>query len=144
MENFSKNVEIEIKTVQASDGDKTSYVNKYSGKMFFKNDTFHIYYDETSDTLDKNIKTVVHATYGKVEICRNGTYSTRLVYESGKVYKTVYKMPYGEMPMVIKPSRVLTALDENGGKICLDYRMSLAGQDFENNVVITIQGEEHD
>ena len=90
----------------------------------------------------KNIKTVVHATVGRVEICRNGAYGTNIVYEQGKVYKTVYKMPYGEMPMVVKPSRVLTALDEDGGKIYLDYKMSLAGQEFDNKIIIAIQGDE--
>jgi hypothetical protein len=42
------------------------------------------------------------------------------------------------MPVVVKAKKVVTAVDAYGGKILLEYNMSLGGRDFYNQVTIRI------
>lgn len=138
MEKFSKNVIIETVTKQTENGESAVYNNKYKGRLFYKNGDFFIFYEETTEEGQHCADCSIRAGRDKVEIKRTGSFTSLLIYEKGKNHKSVYETPYGGMPVSIKPYRVLTALDENGGKIFLDYVLSLAGQEFENSVVIKI------
>jgi len=138
MEMFSKNVIIETVTKQTEDGESAVYKNNYSGRLFYKKGCFFIFYEEHTEDGVHSADCSIRAERDKVEIKRTGNFTSLMIYEQGKSHNSVYETPYGGMQVTVKPSKVLTALDENGGKIFLDYSLDLAGQKFKNNVVINV------
>ena len=139
MEKASGKVKIRVSTVQDGANGKDSYKNNYEGSLFFKNDTWFLFYDEKDEDGNKQAECTVRANYGKVEIVRHGAYSSKLIYEVNKPYKTMYKTPYGELEIVIKAHKVTVALGGNEGKIILDYEMMLSGEKYNNIVAIEIE-----
>lgn len=136
MENTSGKIRIRIKTIQLSDGEKSELINEYDGKLFIKGEAVHIFYNEGDED---NTACSVRAKHGDVQIVRKGdAVSSKLCFSRGTVYKTAYHTAYGKMALVIKPSLVLCAVDSQGGKIRLEYDMSLEGQEFFNDVTMYI------
>ncbi|MBP3359624.1 MAG: DUF1934 domain-containing protein [Clostridia bacterium] len=138
MKGFSGAVRLHFTTSQRADGEKSVFEKKYSGRMFCKDGTVHVFYKEPQEEGEPGADCVLSVQGGKVIINRKGRYASRLIYEPGRTFKSLYNTPYGCMPIIIKPHRVTAAVDEAGGKIILEYTLSLSGQCFENNVIIRI------
>lgn len=138
MKGFSGAVRLHFTTTQRADGEKTVFEKEYEGRMFCRDDSVHVFYKEAAEDGEPGADCVINVQRGRVTINKKGRYGSRLVYETGRTYKSLYNTPYGSMPLVIKPHRVITAVDEAGGKIILEYTLSLSGQCFENNVIIRI------
>lgn len=138
MKGFSGAVRLHFTTTQRADGEKTVFEKEYEGRMFCRDDSVHVFYKEAAEDGEPGADCVINVQRGRVTINKKGRYGSRLVYETGRTYKSLYNTPYGSMPLVIKPHRVIAAVDEAGGKIILEYTLSLSGQCFENNVIIRI------
>ena len=139
MENLKRDVSVSVYTVQKDEDGKSEINADYKGTMYYKSGVYHVFYTEYSEEGEALSKCRIKCGDGIVEIKREGNYSSRLQFQQGKTFKTVYRTPYGDMPVVIKTKRVLSAVDSVGGKIILDYSMSLAGKDFSNNVVVALE-----
>lgn len=139
MNNLKRDVCVSVYTVQKDEDGKSEIKASYDGVMYLKSGIYYIFYTEYSEDGEQTAQCRIKCSKGEVEIRREGSYSSRLCFEAGKTYKTVYNTPYGTMPVSIKAKTVVVAVDENGGKILLDYSMSLAGKDFQNNVTIALE-----
>lgn len=139
MENLKRDVSVNVCTLQKDEDGKSEINANYKGTMYYKSGVCHVFYTEYSDEGEILSRCKIKCGDGVVEIKRDGSYASRLQFQQGKTFKTVYSTPYGDMPVVTKTKRVLSAVDSMGGKIILDYSMSVAGNDFVNNVVISIE-----
>ncbi len=134
MENNAQKVKLKITSIQLAGDEKSELESEYDGKLFIKDNAVHIFYRENDE--DKT-SCAIHAKRGEVQLVRKGeTVSSKMSFEPQKVYKTVYRTAYGNMDLVIKPFKVLCAVNSGGGKIQLEYDMLLAGQRFFNSVTI--------
>lgn len=139
MDNLKKEVIIKIRTVQIDDGDKTVISDEYRGMLYVKNNKYFIFYTELDEDGVKMSDSVIRCDGEIVEIKRTGAYSSVLAFDSGREYKTVYSTPYGGLPVSLKCKKVLCALDSDGGKIVLDYKMNITDKNYDNNVTITVE-----
>ncbi len=139
MENQKRNVSIKVCTVQKDEDGKSNISADYKGTLYFKQGVCYVFYTEYTEEGEESAKCRIKSAPGFVEIKREGAYSSRLCFETGKPYKTVYNTPYGHMPVEIKTKKAISALDINGGKIMLEYNMSLAGKEFDNSVVVYVR-----
>ena len=64
---------------------------------------------------------------GIVSIIRSGQLSHSFVIEQGVRHFSVYKTPYGPLEMCVRGKKVVNELDENGGRLILDYAVELKG-----------------
>ncbi len=139
MDNLKKEVVVKVRTVQIDDGEKTLISDEYNGSLYIKKDKYFIFYTEYGEDGDKMSDSVIRCDGETVEIKRTGSYSSVLTFKSGKEYKTVYNTPYGSIPVSIKCKNVMCALDSDGGKIVLDYKMDITDKTYRNNVTITVK-----
>ena len=139
MGNLKREVIVTVSTIQKEDGEKDSFSNEYKGTLFVKNGKYFIFYTEYGEEGDKMSDSVIRCDGENVEIKRTGAYSSVLAFSRGKEYKTVYSTPYGGMPVSLKCKNVLCAIDSQGGKLILDYKMNIADKNYENNVTISVK-----
>ena len=139
MDSLKKEVIVKVRTVQTDDGDKTVISNEYKGTLYVKKGKYFIFYTEYGEDGDKMSDSVIRCDGETVEIKRTGSYSSVLTFNSGKEYKTIYNTPYGGMSVSLKCKNVICALDSDGGKIVLDYKMNITDKNYQNNVTITVK-----
>ena len=139
MDGVKRNVLVTVDTVQKDGGDKTRISNQYKGTLYEKKGKYYIFYTEYGEEGDKMSDSVVRCDGETIEIKRTGAYSSVLSFKSGVEYKTIYSTPYGGMPVSLKCKKVLCALDAEGGKIVLDYKMNITDKNYENYVTISVK-----
>lgn len=139
MIDLKKEVLIRVNTIQKDEEGKSDISAIYNGVMYMKSGAILLFYSEFSEDGEKTADCRIKLSDTSVEIKRSGAYSSRLIFEQGKVYKTVYNTPYGQLPVVVKTAKVISAVDEFGGKVLLDYKMDIAGRKFINSVSIRIE-----
>ena len=139
MDNSRKNVTVNVCTVQKDKDGKSTIEASYDGVMYYKSGVFYVFYTEYSEDGEETAKCRLKLDHDEVEIKREGAYGSRLSFRQGSSFKSMYNTPYGSMPVEIKTKKCINAVDNQGGKIVLDYRMSIAGNEFDNNVAIILQ-----
>ncbi|MBQ7975561.1 MAG: DUF1934 domain-containing protein [Clostridia bacterium] len=139
MDNLKKEVLVRIDTVQREDGDKTSFSNEYNGTLYVKKDKYFIFYSEYGEDGEKMSDSIIRCDGECVELKRTGAYSSILSFKNNSAYKTVYSTPYGGIPVSLKCKKVVCAIDCDGGKIILDYKINITDKNYENYVTINVK-----
>ena len=76
--------------------------------------------------------TVFHVEPERVTLLRMGNVSSEMVFEEGRRHMSLYSTPYGSMEVGILARKLRSTLDQNGGKLEINYDIeinhTLAGQ----------------
>lgn len=132
-----KDVIIDIKTEQTVDGSTDKIEFTTDGHYGFKDGSFFISYDE-SKLLDVKgeVKTTVYVKQdNSVILQRKGAYASKMVIEKGVRNNCFYATPHGELSLGIFGEKVNYKLDENGGKISMNYSIDSNLQLLSKNKV---------
>lgn len=138
MEKEKKSVRVSTFTMQKDEDGKTEFSTSAEGIMYVKDGGYFIFYTEQDEDGEKMSDGRITVTKNSVEIKRTGAYSSRLIFEEGKTHKSIYSTPYGNMPAVLKTRKITSAVDSDGGKIILEYIMTVGERTFENSVTVRI------
>lgn len=138
MEKEKKSVRVSTFTIQKDEDGKTEFSTSSEGIMYVKDGGYFVFYTEQDEDGEKMSDGRITVTGNTVEIKRTGAYSSRLVFEEGKIHKSIYATPYGNMPAVLKTRKMICAVDNDGGKIILEYLMTIGERTFENSVTVRI------
>ena len=138
MEKEKKSVLVKTHTIQKDEDGKTEFSTESQGTMFVKDGEYFVFYAEFDEDGEKMSDGRITILKDTVEIKRTGAYSSRFVFEEGKIKNSLYSTPYGAMPATLKTRKLITAVDSEGGKIILEYSMTVGGRNFDNKVVIKI------
>ena len=57
----------------------------------------------------------------RVEVFRNGTVTSRMVFEEGRKNSFLYSTPFGDATMGVDTRKIHRHVDENGGRVEIDY-----------------------
>lgn len=83
-------------------------------------------YTETDATGFEGSSTVVRIENGqRLEMQRSGTANTELLVETGKKNYCMYGTPFGDLTIGVLGKSVSADIDENGGKISVEYVMDM-------------------
>ena len=94
------------------------------GTMTGRNGKFAISYEETELTGVKGTTTTFLVFNPKrVVLSREGTIRSRMVFEEGVAYDSLYQMPFGALMLTVKATRVFFDLVPDGGVIDLSYNL---------------------
>ena len=132
-----KDVIIDIKTEQSLDGQTDNIEFTTDGRFGIKDDTFFISYDE-SRLLDVEgeIKTTIFLKPDNtVVLQRKGSYNSKMVIEKGIRTSCFYSTPAGSLTLGIFGEKVLSNLNESGGKIDLTYLIDANSKPLSRNTV---------
>ncbi|MBE6787842.1 MAG: DUF1934 domain-containing protein [Ruminococcaceae bacterium] len=132
-----KDVIIDIKTEQTVDGNTDSIEFTTDGKFGVRDGSYYISYDESQLLeVEGEIKTTVFIKPdNSVVMQRNGSYKSRMVIEKGVRNNCFYMTPMGELSLGIFGEKVKADLNDNGGKISMNYTIDTNLQLLSRNHV---------
>jgi uncharacterized beta-barrel protein YwiB (DUF1934 family) len=120
-------------------------VEKYDfeteGKVFEKEGTQYIMYEESELSGMKGDKTVLKFRDGVCTMHRYGVHRSELIFEEGQKSETIYHTPYGNFDMTTLASKVI--YNRASGHVELDYRLIIKGlSESKNKLKIKIRKQQ--
>ena len=130
---MEKDVIISIQGLQhyaGMDSDNIELVTE--GKLEDAGGALRLSYQESELTGMEGTTTVFHVEPERVTLLRMGNVSSEMVFEEGRRHMSLYSTPYGSMEVGILARKLRSTLDQNGGKLEINYDIeinhTLAGQ----------------
>ena len=113
------------------------------GKLYEKNNSIYIMYDETEVSGMKGCTTTIKMTENSLKMRRNGDLgmNTELYFETGKRFNSIYNTPYGPMGIEVLTDYVKNDFDKVSyrGNIAVEYKISMDGiVESQNKLTIEV------
>ena len=134
-----KDVMIRIKGIQIrrdQDDEDMEFVTE--GKLYRRNGTLYLLYDETELSGVPGCQTRLRLRDGEIQMKRfgEGADGTEILFEKGKRYTGFFDTPFGAIEMEVLTNKVDSNISEDGGgNIDIDYDISLKGLAEGRNVL---------
>lgn len=125
-------IQINIQSSQEARGEKDHMTVTTQGVLRQEGDTSIIEYSDIEGGPEG--LTTIRVQDHTVSMQKLGAIETEFVFEQGKTYATLYKLPYGDMHVTLLPTRVNAEIGEKSGSIELEYVMSIAGAQLLNRL----------
>lgn len=110
---------------------------QYDGTLAGENGAFCVRYREGDEMDGALCELTVRG--GVITLKRHGAVRMTLRFAPGAYCDTVYEHACGSFPLRCETLLARAALSENGGRIALHYRLTLAGQTDEHRLLLTIK-----
>lgn len=89
-------------------------------------------YKEYND--DQEITTEIIVREGSVTMQKTGEIVTQMVFEPQKLYVAEYSTPFGNINVNVFPTMVDSFIDENDGKVELEYVLTVGGTELISRI----------
>ena len=99
------------------------------GKYIKTDEGYKAVYEETELSGMEGTTTTLTINDGHVILEREGTTSTKMVFDTEEPCVSLYNTPYGMLELTISTENLNVDIDETGGEVSIGYNMSVAGQD---------------
>lgn len=86
-------------------------------------------YEETEISGMDGTTTMLTIKDTEVLLEREGTTTTKMLFNEKEPSVSLYNTPYGMMELTINTKKLDVEVDENGGSVKIDYNMAIAGQE---------------
>lgn len=116
-----------VSNASMEDGEVIEVVSP--GKYIKLDDGYKAVYEETEISGMDGTTTTLTISGKEVLLEREGTTSTKMLFSEKEPSISLYNTPYGMMEITINTKKLNVEVDDNGGKIKIDYDMAIAGQD---------------
>ncbi|MBN8208660.1 DUF1934 domain-containing protein [Bacillus sp. NTK071] len=122
---MSSEIELKIDSRIESGNQKDSSKQTVNGSIVEKGEALYIRYEE--DLEIGKVSTTVKIDKEQVTVIRRGALSMRQQFAPGHVSESLYKTPFGSMPMQIRTERIEQLVDreKNKGRLTLRYLLYL-------------------
>lgn len=120
------------------DGNKNTDTTKETGKYYFKNNTHFVMTEDEALAHSARYK----FNHRFLEVIKNGDINSKMYFEAGKEYSSIYRTPYGRMPLTFKTSSFTVI--EKADTIEVSASYSLFSEDnliSNNQIKITINSK---
>lgn len=112
------------------------------GKFYKKDKNYYAVYEETAISGMEGTTTTLRIGEEKFSLIRMGSTSTKMDFALDKKNISMYSTPYGTLEININTKKLHINVDDNGGRIYIDYIMSVASQKPQNTILnINIEPE---
>lgn len=98
------------------------------GKFYKKNDCYYAIYEETELSGMAGTTTTIKIKPNEFSLIRMGTTNARVEFKDSYKNISMYNTPYGTLELSVQTKKLDIDINENGGKVSVDYDMSLSGQ----------------
>ncbi len=135
------NAIITIKTVQQMDGETfdTEFISE--GSYEYSEDETIIKYSEKSPETGLDVtNAVIRVKNDEVFLSRTGESGSEMYFKEGEFSTTEYMTLYGTFDMTLMSNKLDIKLDENGGKVEIEYILSMDKLSFiKNNLFLSVK-----
>ncbi|QGU94122.1 DUF1934 family protein [Clostridium bovifaecis] len=98
------------------------------GKFYKKQNCYYAVYNETEISGMEGTTTTLKIKPDKFSLIRMGSTNAKVDFENKSSNVSLYNTPYGPLELVVQTNKLDIDVDDNGGKVFIDYNMTLAGQ----------------
>ncbi len=102
------------------------------GNFYKKNGSYYAVYKETELSGMEGTTTTLKIKQDKFSLIRIGSTSTRMDFDENKKNVSMYKTPYGTIDLGIETNSLNVNVDEQGGNVLINYKISTVGQALKN------------
>lgn len=134
--NTGNEYRIIVKNKQTIDGRTETIEEIAYGNYYEKNGKQYILYKTEND--DDKTSSMIKVDKDTIQIKRSGSVNSLMVYKAGENRKFMYEIPYGTIEMELETEKIISMLEEKGGEIRLLYTLSVQGEKYFNDMVITV------
>ena len=120
-----KDVVIYIRSLFGDGADDNTIDFTTDGLYSFDGDTASLTYQESEVTGMEGTRTSVVVTPEKVVVDRDGTVTSRMVFEPGKKHAFLYDTPVGSATMHMATRDLRQRFNEHGGQVEIDYVLDM-------------------
>ena len=126
-----KNVKILIKSFQDTLEPDEDFIELMTdGEYSCENGVWQFSYMESELTGFAGTKTTFLGESDCVKLSREGAFVSEMIFCAGRKHHFLYETPEGSMTMGINTHRIESRMDENGGKLEVEYAV-----EFENSLL---------
>ena len=98
------------------------------GKYIKLDNGYKATYEETELSGMEGTTTTVFIKDSEVILEREGTTTTKMVFNEEEPSVSLYNTPFGMLEITVSTSALSIEMDDNGGELTIDYDMAIAGQ----------------
>lgn len=99
------------------------------GKYIKMDSGYKAIYEETEISGMEGTTTILTINDKEVLLEREGTTTTKMLFNEKEPSVSLYNTPYGMMELTINTKKLDVEVDDNGGSVKIDYNMAIAGQE---------------
>lgn len=130
-----KKVIISIKGINKPEGGEKDEIELVTdGEYEFSGTSAVFTYMESELTGLEGTRTTFEIENGNVVLSREGTVTSKMLFEEGKKYYFAYETPFGAMTMGVDTHSVVSRLDESGGNIEIRYHIDMDNSPVSRNM----------
>lgn len=124
---MQKDVLITLRGTQTYGSDKPESIELMTrGTMTGRNGKFAISYEETEMTGIPGVTTTFLIFNPKrIVLTRDGAVQSRMVFEQDRKNDSLYDLGFGSLMVEVCANQIHVDLDENGGKLAIDYTVEV-------------------
>lgn len=128
---MEKKAIISVSSKQSEDEDDVIEVVT-PGNFYKRDNTYYAIYKETKISGMEGTTTTLKVSGDKFSLIRVGSTTSKMEFYKGKENISMYDTPYGTLELKTKTKELIINLDDEGGKVYIDYDMSISGQNTQN------------
>ncbi|MBQ9249254.1 MAG: DUF1934 domain-containing protein [Oscillospiraceae bacterium] len=117
-----KDVWISINSIHGYEQDNEDHVEfTTDGYYYYEDGIGCLSYEESEVTGLEGTRTSMIVMPDQVVVDRDGLITSRMIFKEGLKNSFLYETPYGNATMGIDTRKIFRSMDENGGKVEIDY-----------------------
>jgi uncharacterized beta-barrel protein YwiB (DUF1934 family) len=124
---MSRNAVISVASKQSGLEDEAIEIVT-QGKFYKKDNSYYAVYDETELSGMAGTTTTIKVNKEKLTLIRLGTTNARIEFKNNYKSISMYDTPYGTLELGVETRKLDIKIDDEGGRVFVDYDMTLAGQ----------------
>ncbi|MCY6369842.1 DUF1934 domain-containing protein [Clostridium ganghwense] len=98
------------------------------GEFYEKGNCYYAVYQETALSGMDGTTTTLKIKPDEFSLIRMGTTNAKMEFKNKKKNISMYDTPYGTLELLIETNKLDININKDGGKVSIDYNMSLGGQ----------------
>lgn len=98
------------------------------GEFYEKENCYYAVYEETALSGMEGTTTTLKIKPNEFSLIRMGTTNAKMKFKNNKKEVSMYNTPYGTLELLIETNKLNIDVNNEGGKVFIDYDMSLQGQ----------------
>lgn len=117
-----KDVWISINSIHSYEQEDEDHVEfTTDGYYYYEDGIGCLSYEESEVTGLEGTRTSMIVMPDQVVVDRDGLITSRMIFKEGLKNSFLYETPYGNATMGIDTRKIFRSMDENGGKVEIDY-----------------------
>lgn len=129
---MTKDVLVSIVGAHLIEGENNGVEVITSGSYFFKNGRHYVIYEEMIEGIEGAIKNTIKIRNGAVDVIKNGSAHSHMVFEQEKKNVSCYATPFGQMMVGVNTNNIEVKESEDKLFVKVDYTLDINNEQMSH------------